>query len=74
MPCQEQKLFFQPGLVQAVMAVPIVKPWSITVIKEVGKVECTAERWFFVLDMEYQEALWKLKKCDHEEKEDSEEN
>ena len=32
-------LILQPGLVQAVMAVPIVKPGSITAIKEVGKVE-----------------------------------
>ena len=32
-------LFLQPGLVQAVMAVPIVKPGSNAAIKEVCKVE-----------------------------------
>ena len=32
-------LVLQPSLVQAVMTVPIVKPGSITAIKEVGKVE-----------------------------------
>ena len=32
-------LVIQPGLVQAVMAVPIVKPGSIAAIKEVSKVE-----------------------------------
>jgi hypothetical protein len=36
--------------------------------------ECAAERRVFVPDMAYREALWKLKKCDHEEKEDREEN
>ena len=32
-------LVLQPGLMQAVMAVPIVKPGSITALEEVGKVE-----------------------------------
>ena len=36
--------------------------------------ECTAEGGFFVPDVAYREALWKLKKCDHEEKEDGEES
>ena len=36
--------------------------------------ECFAGRAFFTLGMAYQEALWNLKKCDHEKKEEGEEN
>ena len=36
--------------------------------------ECAAERRFFVPNMAYREALWKLKKFYHDEKEDNEEN